>query len=103
MEMASLTAHRLTQKQKLLVAVGASLGVGAAVVIAIAALTTWWVLLALIPLAMMVGGMAMMAAMAGWMSRGSGAAGWGCWTVSAPVAAPDPETRTERPHQRAQA
>ena len=58
--------------------------VAAAVVIAVAALTTWWVLLALIPL-MMVGCMAMMAAMPSMMdawqreSWGPGMMGFDGW------------------------
>jgi hypothetical protein len=39
-----------------------------AAIVTVAALTSWWVLLALAPLAMMVGCMGMMASMAGWMT-----------------------------------
>ena len=56
--------------------------VGAAVVIAVAALTTWWVLLALIPL-MMVGCMATMSAMMpsmdAWRERWGGMMGFDGW------------------------
>jgi hypothetical protein len=40
----------------------------AAAIVTVAALTSWWVLLALAPLAMMIGCMGMMASMAGRMA-----------------------------------
>ncbi len=50
----------------------------AAVVVTVAALTSWWVLLALVPLAMMVGCMAIMALMAGRMAGDPKVERWRC-------------------------
>jgi hypothetical protein len=57
----------------------------ATVAIVVAALTSWWVLLALVPLVMMMGGMAMMGTMA--RSAGDGARG-GPWAWCAAWFAP---------------
>jgi len=50
----------------------------AAVIVTVAALTSWWVLLALVPLAMMVGCMAMMAPMARRMAGDPKVERWRC-------------------------
>ncbi len=61
----------------------------AVAIMAVAALTSWWVLLALIPLAMAVGCMAMMAAR--WrIPGGPSAARCGCWEAGCPPPSTDP-------------
>ena len=50
----------------------------AAVIVTVAALTSWWVLLALVPLAMMVGCMANMAPMARRMAGDPKVERWRC-------------------------
>jgi len=50
----------------------------AAVIVTVAALTSWWALLALVPLAMMVGCMAIMAPMARRMGGDPKVEQWRC-------------------------